>query len=159
MNKKVMLMILDGWGIATDQEVSAVDQASTPFIDGLYKKYRHSTLEASGLAVGLPEGQMGNSEVGHMNLGAGRVVFQDLVKINKAVESKEIGHEKALEAAFDHALNQDKPLHLMGLLSDGGVHSHIDHLKGLISAAFEAGLQKVFVHAFTDGRDTDPKGG
>src|SRR3989337_2399096 len=125
MNKKVLLMILDGWGIAKNKKVSAVDQANTPFIDSLYPKYPHSKLEASGLAVGLPEGQMGNSEVGHMNIGAGRVVYQDLVRINKAVEEKELDTNQTLLEAFDYATTNIKNVHFIGLVSDGGVHSHI----------------------------------
>lgn len=152
-------MILDGWGIAKNAKVSAVDQANTPFIDSLYGKYPHSKLEASGLAVGLPEGQMGNSEVGHMNIGAGRVVYQDLVRINKAVEEKELDENPVLTAAFDYAIAQKKNVHFIGLLSDGGVHSHIGHLKGLISIAERKGIKNLFVHAFMDGRDTDPKSG
>ena len=152
-------MILDGWGIATNKKVSAVDQAKTPFMDSLYKKYPHSKLEASGLAVGLPEGQMGNSEVGHMNIGAGRVVYQDLVRINKAVEDKELDNNQVLLDAFGYAGKNGKSVHFIGLLSDGGVHSHIGHLKGLIDIAHRQGLRKLFVHAFMDGRDTDPKGG
>lgn len=159
MNKKVILIILDGWGIATNPKVSAIDNANIDFIKSLYKNYPHAKLEASGLAVGLPKGQMGNSEVGHMNLGAGRVVYQDLVKINKAVEEKTINKDKALVDAFEYAKTNNKKVHFIGLVSDGGVHSHIDHLKGLCSAAKESGLDKVFIHAFTDGRDTDPKGG
>ena len=152
-------MILDGWGIAKNKKVSAVDQARTPFIDSLYTKYAHSKLEASGLAVGLPEGQMGNSEVGHMNIGAGRVVYQDLVRINKAVKERELDANPVLTAAFDHALKNGKDVHLMGLVSDGGVHAHIDHLKALVSIAHQRGVRNLFVHAFMDGRDTDPKGG
>ena len=152
-------MILDGWGIATNKKVSAVDMAKTPFMDSLYKKYPHSKLEASGLAVGLPEGQMGNSEVGHMNIGAGRVVYQDLVRINKALEEKELNNNVVLLEAFDYARKNGKSVHFMGLLSDGGVHSHIEHLKGLINIAQRQRVQKLFVHAFMDGRDTDPKGG
>jgi 2,3-bisphosphoglycerate-independent phosphoglycerate mutase len=160
MNKKAILMILDGWGIADDPSVSAVDQANTPFVDSLYEKYPHSTLEASGRAVGLPAGQMGNSEVGHMNLGAGRVVYQMLERINLAVEKDELSQKPALQEAFAYAKQHDKPVHFIGLVSDGGVHSHIDHLKGLCTAAAaEAGLSQVFVHAFTDGRDTDPRRG
>ena len=159
MNKKAMLMILDGWGIADDPSVSAIEQANTPFVDSLYTKYPHSTLEASGRAVGLPVGQMGNSEVGHMNLGAGRVVYQMLERINLAVEQNELGQKPALQEAFAYAKQQNKPVHFIGLVSDGGVHSHVEHLKGLCTAAAEAGLPKVFVHAFTDGRDTDPRGG
>lgn len=159
MNKKVILIIMDGWGIAPNKKVSAIDAAKTPFVDSLYTQYPHSKLEASGLAVGLPAGQMGNSEVGHMNIGAGRVVYQDLVKINLAVEEKTLNKEKTLVDAFDYAKKNNKKVHLIGLVSDGGVHSHIDHLKGLCTAASEFGLKDVFVHAFTDGRDTDPKGG
>ncbi len=152
-------MILDGWGIASNPKVSAVDAANTPFIDSLYKKYPHSKLQASGLFVGLPDGQMGNSEVGHMNLGAGRVVYQDLVKLNKAVEENTLGDNEELVKAFDYAKKNDKKVHFIGLVSNGGVHSHILHLKGLCSLASEKGLEKVFVHAFTDGRDCDPKSG
>ncbi len=159
MNKKVILLILDGWGIATNKQVSAIDAANTPFVDSLYNKYPHSTLEASGLAVGLPEGQMGNSEVGHMNIGAGRVVYQDLVKINLAAESGTLAKEQELVAAFDYAKKNNKKVHFIGLLSNGGVHSHINHLKGLISAAKTNDCKDVFVHAFTDGRDCDPKSG
>jgi len=152
-------MILDGWGIATNPTVSAIDKASTPFIDGLYKKYPHSKLEASGLAVGLPEGQMGNSEVGHMNIGAGRVVYQDLVKINQAVKEGELNNHPVLVEAFQYAKDNKKKVHYIGLLSDGGVHAHIDHLKGLCDAAKANDFHEVYIHAFTDGRDTDPKGG
>src|SRR6185295_1184214 len=133
MNKKVLLMILDGWGIAKNLKVSAIDAAKTPYINSLYKKYPHSKLQASGLAVGLPEGQMGNSEVGHMNIGAGRVVYQDLVRVNKAVEEKELDTNPVLLDAFEYAKKNNKSVHFMGLLSDGGVHSHIDHLKGLVT--------------------------
>jgi 2,3-bisphosphoglycerate-independent phosphoglycerate mutase len=159
MNKKVLLMILDGWGVATNQKVSAIDHAQTPYINSLYKKYPHSKLEASGLAVGLPAGQMGNSEVGHMNIGAGRVVYQDLVRVNKAVEEKELDNNPVLLEAFNYAKNNNKSVHLIGLVSDGGVHSHIEHLKGLCTIAANSNLKNVFIHAFTDGRDTDPKGG
>ena len=152
-------MILDGWGIAKNKKVSAVDQAKTPFIDSLYGKYSNSKLEASGLSVGLPEGQMGNSEVGHMNIGAGRVVYQDLVRINKALKDGELKENEVLTDAFDYALKNGKNIHLIGLLSDGGVHSHIDHLKGLVSIAHDRGARNVFIHAFMDGRDTDPKSG
>ncbi|WPY98008.1 2,3-bisphosphoglycerate-independent phosphoglycerate mutase [Christiangramia sp. OXR-203] len=159
MNKKVLLMILDGWGISPNEEISAVAKAKTPFMDSLPGKFPHATLRTDGLNVGLPEGQMGNSEVGHMNLGAGRVVYQDLVKINMAVEKNTLKDEPVLESAFSYAVKNNKPIHFMGLLSDGGVHSHIDHLKGLLSAAEEAGVQKKYVHAFTDGRDVDPHSG
>jgi 2,3-bisphosphoglycerate-independent phosphoglycerate mutase len=159
MDKKVLLMILDGWGIATNPSVSAIDKAKTPFVDSLYTKYPHAQLEASGLAVGLPEGQMGNSEVGHMNIGAGRVVYQDLVKINLAVKNGELNNHPVLVEAFAKTKAAKKKAHFMGLLSDGGVHSHISHLKGLCDSAKANGLEDVFIHAFTDGRDTDPKGG
>lgn len=160
MSKKAILAILDGWGIGTDSKVSAIDQANTPFIDSCYKNFPHTTLEASGIAVGLPFGQMGNSEVGHMNLGAGRVVYQNLVKLNIAVENATLGKENVITAAFDYAVQNKKNVHFIGLVSDGGVHSHINHLKGLLSAAHENGLQdNVYVHAFTDGRDCDPHSG
>jgi 2,3-bisphosphoglycerate-independent phosphoglycerate mutase len=159
MSKKVLLMILDGWGIAKNPKVSAIDQAKTPYINSLYQKYPHSKLEASGLAVGLPAGQMGNSEVGHMNIGAGRVVYQDLVRVNKAIEEKELNQNQVLSNAIQYAKENNKSFHLIGLVSDGGVHSHLQHLKGLITILNNHQLQNVFVHAFTDGRDTDPKGG
>ena len=152
-------MILDGWGKSPDPEVSAIEQAKTPFIDSLYKKYPNADLRTDGMNVGLPEGQMGNSEVGHMNLGAGRIVYQDLAKINMAVEKNTLKDEPVLKEAFSYAKENNKPVHFLGLLSDGGVHSHIKHLKGLITAGTESGLQKMFVHAFTDGRDVDPKSG
>jgi|UniRef100_UPI0040472702 2,3-bisphosphoglycerate-independent phosphoglycerate mutase len=159
MNKNVLLLILDGWGLSTNPAVSAIDKANTPFVDGLFKTYPHATLEASGLAVGLPEGQMGNSEVGHMNIGAGRVVYQDLVKINLAVKQGELLTHPVLTAAFARAKAGKKKVHFIGLLSDGGVHSHSEHLKGLCDAAKHHEMEEVFIHAFTDGRDTDPKGG
>ncbi len=152
-------MILDGWGKSPDPKISAVDQAHTPYIDSLSAKYPSAELRTDGLNVGLPEGQMGNSEVGHMNLGAGRIIYQDLVKINLAVENKTLGKEPVLIAAMEFAKQNNKPVHLMGLLSDGGVHSHIDHLKGLIDVAESYNLPNVFVHAFTDGRDVDPHSG
>ena len=152
-------MILDGWGVAPDQKVSAVDQAQTPFVDSLYTKYPHSTLLTHGGNVGLPEGQMGNSEVGHMNLGAGRIVYQDLAKINLAIKNDTLKDEIVLKEAFAYAKAYKKPIHLLGLVSDGGVHSHIDHLKGLLLAAEEAGVPQTYIHAFTDGRDVDPKSG
>ena len=159
MNKKVILMILDGWGTSPDPKVSAIDNAETPFIDMLYTKYPNASLRTDGLHVGLPEGQMGNSEVGHMNLGAGRIVYQDLVKINLAVENKSIGEETVLKSAFEYAKTNNKNIHFLGLVSDGGVHSHINHLYGLLDAASAYDLNNVYVHAFTDGRDVDPKSG
>jgi 2,3-bisphosphoglycerate-independent phosphoglycerate mutase len=159
MNKKVLLMILDGWGIATNKAVSAIDKAKTPFVNSLYGKYANSKLEASGLAVGLPAGQMGNSEVGHMNIGAGRVVYQDLVRVNKAIDDKELDQNPVLLEAFAYAKKNNKSVHYIGLVSDGGVHSHVEHLKGLITIAKNNNIDNLFIHAFTDGRDTDPKGG
>ncbi len=159
MNKKVLLMILDGWGLGTNPEISAIAKANTPFMDSCYEKYPNSRLEASGLAVGLPDGQMGNSEVGHMNIGAGRVVYQDLVKINKAFEENTIQDIPVIREIFSLAKAENKKMHLIGLVSDGGVHSHINHLKGLCTIAADYGLDNVYVHAFTDGRDTDPNGG
>ncbi|MFD2551887.1 2,3-bisphosphoglycerate-independent phosphoglycerate mutase [Bizionia sediminis] len=159
MNKKVILMILDGWGKSPNPSVSAIDNANTPFIDALYKTYPHANLRTDGLHVGLPEGQMGNSEVGHINLGAGRIVYQDLVKINLAVAHKTLQNEAVLKKAFDYAKTNNKPVHFLGLVSDGGVHSHINHLFGLIDAATLAGVSKSYIHAFTDGRDVDPKSG
>src|SRR5690554_364107 len=159
MNKKVLLMILDGWGLAPNPEVSAIDKVNIFFIDSLFNNYPHSRLDASGLSVGLPEGQMGNSEVGHMNIGAGRVVYQDLVKINQAVAERELDNNPVLKTAFLTARETGKKIHFIGLVSDGGVHSHLDHLKGLCDAAKANGVNDVFIHAFTDGRDTDPKGG
>ncbi|WP_179351556.1 2,3-bisphosphoglycerate-independent phosphoglycerate mutase [Winogradskyella vidalii] len=159
MNKKVILMILDGWGKSPDPKVSAIDNAQTPFIDSLYTKYPSASLRTDGLHVGLPEGQMGNSEVGHMNLGAGRIVYQDLVKINLAVKNNTLREEPVLKTAFEYAKSNNKNVHLLGLVSDGGVHSHINHLFGLLDATHDYGLDNVFVHAFTDGRDVDPKSG
>ncbi len=152
-------MILDGWGITQDPAVSAVAQADTPFMDSLYKKYPHAQLLTHGMNVGLPEGQMGNSEVGHMNLGAGRIVYQDLAKINMAVANGTLRQEPELKKAFEYAKNHNKKVHFLGLVSNGGVHSHIEHLKGLLSAAHDEGLKNVYVHAFTDGRDVDPHSG
>ncbi|MCL4160474.1 UNVERIFIED_CONTAM: hypothetical protein GTU68_052957, partial [Idotea baltica] len=151
-------MILDGWGNSPDPKVSAIDHANTPFIDSLYKKYSFATLRTDGLHVGLPEGQMGNSEVGHMNLGAGRIVYQDLAKINLAIEQDTLKDEKVLIDALKYASDNNKNVHFLGLLSNGGVHAHTNHLKGFIDAANKAGVNS-FVHAFTDGRDVDPKSG
>ncbi len=152
-------MILDGWGKSPDPKISAIAQANTPFVDSLYSKYPDANLLTDGMNVGLPEGQMGNSEVGHMNLGAGRIVYQDLAKINKAVKEDTLKQEVVLNDAFDYAKSNNKPVHFLGLVSDGGVHSHVDHLKALIKACHQSGVQKSFVHAFTDGRDVDPKSG
>lgn len=160
MSKKAILAILDGWGIGPNPAVSAIAQANTPFMDYALKTFPNTTLEASGLAVGLPAGQMGNSEVGHMNLGAGRVIYQNLVKLNMAVENGSLGKEPVIQQAFEYAKANNKKVHFIGLVSNGGVHSHINHLKGLLTAAHEFGFtENVFVHAFTDGRDCDPKSG
>ena len=132
---KALLMILDGWGISPDPSVSAIDQANTPFMDSLYGEYPHSTLRTDGMEVGLPNGQMGNSEVGHVNLGAGRVVYQDLAKINMAVEKDTLKDEPVLQEAFKTAKENKVKLHFLGLVSDGGVHAHINHIKGLVRAA------------------------
>ncbi|WP_372765736.1 2,3-bisphosphoglycerate-independent phosphoglycerate mutase [Lutibacter sp.] len=159
MNKKVILMILDGWGITQDPKVSAIYNAKTSYIDSLYGKYANASLRTDGEYVGLPEGQMGNSEVGHMNLGAGRIVYQNLVRVNMAVKNKTLGKETALLDAISYAKENNKNIHLLGLVSDGGIHSHIDHLKGLLDVAAEHNMKNVFLHAFTDGRDCDPKSG
>ena len=159
MAKNVILLILDGWGITQDPEVSAIAKANTPFVDSLYHKYPNAQLLTHGMNVGLPDGQMGNSEVGHMNLGAGRIVYQDLVKINLAVENNTLKDQNILQEAFQYAKSNGKKVHLLGLVSNGGVHSHINHVKGLLDAAKAEGLEDVFVHAFTDGRDVDPKSG
>jgi len=159
MNKKVILMILDGWGITQDPKVSAIYNAKTPFINSLYNNYPDAELRTDGLNVGLPEGQMGNSEVGHMNLGAGRIVYQNLARINKAVTDKTLGKEKVLLDTFNYAKKNNKTVHLLGLVSNGGIHAHIDHLKGILDVAHENKVENVFLHAFTDGRDCDPKSG
>ncbi len=158
-NRKVMLMILDGWGIGDKSKSDAIYNGKTPNIDNLVKKYPHSQLITSGEKVGLPDGQMGNSEVGHLNIGAGRVVYQDLVKINKAIEDNSIVDNKVLVDAFTYAKKNNKNIHFFGLLSDGGVHSLNKHLYKLCDIANDYDLKNVFVHAFTDGRDTDPKSG
>ncbi|GAB3922373.1 2,3-bisphosphoglycerate-independent phosphoglycerate mutase [Mucilaginibacter myungsuensis] len=158
-NKKVALLILDGWGYGRQDGSNAIYNAKTPFFNSLLAQYPNSRLEASGMAVGLPDGQMGNSEVGHMNLGAGRTVYQELGRINKAVQDKEFNNDPTIQSAFEYAKANGKAVHFMGLVSDGGVHSHIGHLKGLCDAAVEFGLSNVFVHAFLDGRDTDPNSG
>lgn len=157
--KPVMLMILDGFGNAPKSEGNAVELAKKPNFDKLLKEYPHTNLNASGLAVGLPEGQMGNSEVGHLNIGAGRIVYQELTRITKAIEDRDFFENEALLKAINNAKDNNKALHLLGLLSDGGVHSHINHLKGLLQFAKEKGVQKVYIHAFMDGRDVPPSSG
>ena len=158
MGKKVLLMILDGWGNSPDPAVSAIDNAKTDYIDNLHKNYPYATLRTDGLHVGLPEGQMGNSEVGHMNLGAGRIVFQDLAKINMSIKRNDFKNEKVLVDTFKLAQKNNKKIHFLGLISDGGVHSHTDHLKALIDVAKDYNVES-YIHGFTDGRDVDPKSG
>lgn len=152
-------MILDGWGIGKHDKTNAIYTAGQPNIDALAAKYPHSQLSASGEDVGLPDGQMGNSEVGHLNIGAGRVVYQDLVKINKACQNKTLLENKEVKAVYDYAKKSGKALHFMGLVSNGGVHSSLDQLFAFLDVAKEYGLEKVYVHCFMDGRDTDPKSG
>ncbi len=159
MSKRAILVILDGWGHGRDDDSNAIYKAQPPFFNSLLKKYPFSHLRTDGENVGLPNGQMGNSEVGHMNIGAGRVVYQQLVLINKAFREKTIQTNAAILNAITYVKNKGCKLHLIGLVSDGGVHSHINHLKGLTDICEEAGLDKVFIHAFLDGRDTDPKSG
>jgi 2,3-bisphosphoglycerate-independent phosphoglycerate mutase len=156
--QKAILLILDGWGMGPVPTSDAIEQANTPFFDQLCDQYPHSTLITYGEDVGLPEGQMGNSEVGHMNIGAGRVVWQELARINKAVREGELQQNETLIEAFNYALERNKPVHFVGLVSDGGVHSHITHLTALCDMASAAGVQS-YIHAFTDGRDCDPKSG
>tara|TARA_Y100000590_G_C15674850_1_gene997595 strand:- start:397 stop:1893 length:1497 start_codon:yes stop_codon:yes gene_type:complete len=152
-------MILDGWGKGKDSNISAIDKANTPFIDSLYKDYSNSELSASGKDVGLPDGQMGNSEVGHMNLGAGRVIFQDLVRLNEEIENNNFSKNKEFVNCIDYLKKTKKSLHLLGLLSDGGVHSHLDHLFHIIKILKKTKIENVFIHSFLDGRDTSPKKG
>ncbi len=153
-----MLMILDGFGKGTDDACTdAIALASTPNLDRLFSTFPNTTLTASGIAVGLPEGQMGNSEVGHLNIGAGRVVYQDLTRITQEIEKGDFYNNSELNAAMDHALSRDSSLHLMGLLSDGGVHSQISHIYALLELAKKKGLNRVYVHCFLDGRDVPPR--
>ena len=159
MSKKALLMILDGWGFGNHGKGDVIFNTPTPYWDYLMSTYPHSQLQASGENVGLPDGQMGNSEVGHLNIGAGRVVYQDLVKINRACADNSILQNKEIVAAYSYAKENGKNLHLMGLTSDGGVHSSLDHLFKLIDIAGEYGIDNTYVHCFMDGRDTDPKSG
>ena len=160
MNKElIMLMILDGFGISDNNDGNAIKLASTPNLDYLFNTYPNSKINASGEAVGLPDGQMGNSEVGHTNIGAGRIVYQDLVRINKSIEDKSFYDLKELNDAIDNCINNNTNLHIMGLVSDGGVHSHIDHLIALLDFCKSKNFDRVYVHVFTDGRDTNPKSG
>ena len=158
-SKKAILIIMDGWGLGETPESDAIQHAQVPFVSSLYDKYPNSTLVTYGRSVGLPEGQMGNSEVGHLNLGAGRIVYQELERINVAIESGEFSNNEALLQCISYAKENNKPLHLMGLVSNGGVHSHINHLKAITSICNKHELKEVYIHAFTDGRDTDPKSG
>ncbi len=158
-NKKAMLIIMDGWGLGKIKSADAIQHAKTPFVHSLYDKYPHTTLVTCGEAVGLPEGQMGNSEVGHLNLGAGRIVYQELQRINVAIRDGSFTQNKELLESIQYAKENNKPLHLIGLVSNGGVHAHIRHLEAICDLCKAKGLSKVFIHAFTDGRDTDPKSG
>ena len=158
-NKKAILIIMDGWGLGKVASADAIQHAKTPFVSSLYKKYPNTILTTCGEAVGLPEGQMGNSEVGHLNLGAGRIVYQELQRINVAVRDGSFAKNEVLLNSVRLAKENQKPLHLIGLVSDGGVHSHINHLKAIIDVCKSEKLDDVFIHAFTDGRDTDPKSG
>jgi len=157
--KKTVLIILDGWGHGDKTKSDAIHHANTPFVDSLYKKYPNCELKTFGEFVGLPSGQMGNSEVGHLNIGAGRIVYQDLAKINIACADDSIGEQENLIKSFAYAKENNTSLHLMGLVSDGGIHSHQNHLYKLCELANKVGVENVFVHAFTDGRDCDPKSG
>ncbi|PZX61421.1 2,3-bisphosphoglycerate-independent phosphoglycerate mutase [Hydrotalea sandarakina] len=159
MSKKAILIIMDGWGLGKNKQVDAIQQANVPFVSSLFKKYPNTTLVTCGEAVGLPDGQMGNSEVGHLNLGAGRIVYQELQRINVAIRDGSFAKNEVLLAAIQKAKTNQKPLHLLGLVSDGGVHSHINHLKAICNVCKENALNEVYIHAFTDGRDCDPKSG
>ena len=158
-NKKTILIIMDGWGLGKEKRSDAIQNAEVPFVTSLYTKYPHTTLVTCGEAVGLPDGQMGNSEVGHLNLGAGRIVYQDLQRINVAIRAKSFETNKQLLDSIAFAKNNNVPLHLIGLVSNGGVHSHINHIKAITTLCVAQNFTNVLVHAFTDGRDTDPKSG
>lgn len=157
--KRVILAIMDGWGLGKVASADAIQHANVPFTKSLYSKYPNTTLITCGEAVGLPDGQMGNSEVGHLNLGAGRVVYQELQRINVAVRDGSFAQNETLLQSIRYAKNNNKPLHLIGLVSNGGVHSHINHLKSIVDVCKNEGLNEVYIHAFTDGRDCDPKSG
>ena len=159
MGKKALLMILDGWGIGNHTKSDVIFETPTPYWDYLLKTYPNSQLQASGENVGLPDGQMGNSEVGHLNIGAGRVLYQDLVKINRSIADKSILKNPEIVSAFSYAQSTGKGIHFMGLTSTGGVHSSLNHLYALCDIAKEYNLEKVFIHCFMDGRDTDPRSG
>lgn len=157
--RKVILLIMDGWGLGKVPSSDAIQHAKTPFVSSLYAKYPNTTLVTCGEAVGLPDGQMGNSEVGHLNLGAGRIVYQELQRINVAIREGELQQNPVLLQSIRYAKENSKPLHLLGLVSNGGVHSHINHVKALLDVCHDHNLKNVFIHAFTDGRDTDPRSG
>src|SRR5436190_9995385 len=157
--RKVILIIMDGWGLGKLKSSDAIQNSNTPFVSSLYAKYPNTTLTTCGEAVGLPEGQMGNSEVGHLNLGAGRIVYQELQRINVAIREGMFTKNERLLESIKYAKQNTKPLHLLGLVSNGGVHSHINHLKAILDVCKQQGLTQVFIHAFTDGRDCDPKSG
>lgn len=157
--KRAMLIIMDGWGLGKDKSSDAIQHARVPFVSSLYGKYPNTTLVTCGEEVGLPAGQMGNSEVGHLNLGAGRIVYQELQRIHVAIRTGEFARNETLLASIRYAVENKKPLHLIGLVSDGGVHSHIDHVKAIADICHVHGLKDLYIHAFTDGRDTDPKSG
>ena len=159
MKKPTVLLILDGYGERKEKEGNAIALAKTPVMDRLKKEFPYVEGQASGLFVGLPDGQMGNSEVGHMNMGAGRIVYQELTRITKSIQDGDFFENKALKAAVEHCKKEDSALHFMGLVSSGGVHSHIEHIYGLLELAKRAGLKKVYLHAFLDGRDTPPDSG
>src|SRR5438105_4747293 len=158
---KAILVIMDGWGHGKVKSADAIQNSKTPFVSSLYSKYPNTTLTTCGELVGLPDGQMGNSEVGHLNIGAGRIVYQELMRINKAIKSGELAKNERLLSTLKYCKDEKKALHLIGLVSDGGVHSHVDHVKALCDIAQQNGLDRneVFIHAFTDGRDCDPKSG
>lgn len=159
MSKKAILIIMDGWGLGKSKTSDAIQNATVPFVSSLYSKYPNSTLVTCGEAVGLPDGQMGNSEVGHLNLGAGRIVYQELQRINVAIRTGELAANETLLESIKYAKDNGKPLHLLGLVSDGGVHSHTSHVKAIVDVCKKQGLTEVYIHAFTDGRDCDPKSG
>jgi 2,3-bisphosphoglycerate-independent phosphoglycerate mutase len=158
-SKKTMLVIMDGWGLGQIKNSDAIQHARVPFVTSLYAQYPNSTLVTCGEEVGLPDGQMGNSEVGHLNLGAGRIVYQELQRINVAIRNGSFAQNETINKSIDYAIANNKSLHLIGLVSDGGVHSHLNHVKAIASLCKEKGCKNVFIHAITDGRDTDPKSG
>lgn len=159
MSNKAMLIIMDGWGLGKEKKSDAIQNANVPFVNSLFRAYPNSTLIPMGEDVGLPDGQMGNSEVGHLNLGAGRIVYQELLRINRAIASHDLDNNPVLMESIQYAQKNNRAFHLLGLVSAGGVHSHIDHIKALVAILKKAGLKKVYIHAFTDGRDCDPKSG